>query len=319
MQIKNRFLSLEERLNRLQLKGIYLALVATTTSAAFMIPWKLASRLGEASDMVLILIVVAATFNSLSIGLRKSWNAIFMPPNRCEFILATVFAIFTIVGNELSAQAIFLLSPAVATTIMRIEAVFIAILAWLFVKEAINIRFWIAILIVSFGFYTMQPPMSLDHLAWKGALYACSASLIFSLMAVATRKYIYEIDPAKVNSLRLWMSLALWPLMYQKVPDAGQWPLMFIFYVALAGFLGPGLGRLLIMYSARYIEARIGAMVVSGAPVMALVLSIVLLNDYPNKLEMIGGGLMMFGIFVSLTGQRRREPIIKMDPVKGVD
>ncbi|SMF56674.1 DMT family transporter [Pseudobacteriovorax antillogorgiicola] len=286
-------------------KGLAFAFISAILAAGFMIPWKLAAGLGSTADMVLILVTSAALINTLTLGFQQGWRGIIAPPSKLELILSLVFAIFTVAGNQASAEAINYLSPAVVTTIMRVEVIFIALLAWLLIKEMMNIRFWIAIGVVSLGFYIMQPPLDISGEWQQGALYAASASFIFAVMAVITRKYIHRIDPTRVNSLRLWFSVLLWMPIYRDIPQFESWTSEFVLLVSFAALLGPGMGRLLVMYSAKYVEARTAAMVISSSPALALVLGIVFLDDYPGVYEILGGLMMMSGIALSLTARKK--------------
>ncbi len=284
----------------MQRKGFFFALTAMLCSAAFMVPWKLASALGTAEDMVFILCLGAAIFSSLSLYARGGRKALLAHPSRLEWGLSLLFAAFTLAGNQASAMAIHFLSPAVVTTMMRSEVVFITLLALLFLREKVHGRFWVGVLLVLLGFYVMQPTLEASDQWWQGALLAVLAALIFAVMAVLTRAYIEAIDPSRVNALRLWLSVLSWGIVYQKWPAVATWNASFVALVLAAAFLGPGLGRLAFMFSSRYLEARITAMIISSSPVMALLLAWMLMDDIPTTAEMLGGSIVVLGTSVSL-------------------
>ena len=293
-------------------KGILFALTAMLCSAAFMVPWKLAATRGSAEDMVLILCLGAAVFSTISLYFRGGKQALLAKPSRLEWGLSALFALFTIAGNQASAMAIHYLSPAVVTTIMRSEVVFITLMAWGFLGERVNLRFWAGVLLVMAGFYWMQPQMQGAQQWWHGALLAVLASLIFAVMAVMTRARIHQIDPSRVNGLRLWLSVLSWGFIYRKFPDVQQWSAPFVGLVLIAALLGPGLGRLAFMFSSRYLEARMTAMLISSSPVMALVLAWLMIDDIPSSTEVWGGAIIVLGTAVSLY-QRRQNPTVASD------
>jgi drug/metabolite transporter (DMT)-like permease len=54
------------------------------------------------------------------------------------------------------------------------------------------------------------------------------------------------------------------------------------------------------MISARYVEARLTTLANLTTPVMTLVLAFLLLSDWPQPNELLGGAIMMVGIAVPL-------------------
>ncbi|MFW7381289.1 MAG: EamA family transporter [Oligoflexus sp.] len=227
-------------------KGILLAFIASVASAGFMIPWKLAAFEGSAEDMVFILCVGAALVSTATLIGQGGFPAAFSRPSRLEFCLSILFALFTILGNQASARAIHYLAPAVVTSIMRLEVVFITLLAWYFLTERVNFAFWVGLGFVAIGFYTMQPSFEWQGDWWQGAFFGAAAALIFAIMAVVTRAYIHAINPSRVNGLRLWLAVILWFPIQQKLPAFDQWTGNFVWLVLCAAILGPGLGLLAI-------------------------------------------------------------------------
>ena len=137
-------------------------------------------------------------------------------------------------------------------------------------------------------------------MVWAGV-----ATLFFGAMAILTRKYIHQIDPVSVNALRLWLAVGFWfawngfpPELYEiTAPQAG--------YGILAAFFGPFLGRLSLMMSAKYVEARITTLVTLAAPPMTLALGYLVLSDLPSAREIGGGVIMLFGIAIPIVSWAR--------------
>lgn len=282
-------------------------LVAILCSAGFMIPWKLAAGLGGSTDMVFILCFVAAIFNTVTLFAYGGKSELFAKPTSLEWGLSALFAVFTLVGNQASAMAVKSLAPAVVTTIMRSEVVFITLLAWFFLKERVAGRFWVGVIFVVAGFWLMQPELNISNTWWHGALFAIGASLTFAVMVVITRAKIHDINPSRVNGIRLWFSVIAWFLIYRKMPSFDKWTLDFFLLVSLAAILGPCIGRLALMFSSKYLEARITAMMVCCSPVVALVLAWLIIDDVPRYSEIVGGAVIVFGTTISLIRRRRKE------------
>lgn len=289
-------------------KGVFQALIATAMAALFIIPWKLATESGSPETMVLFLVVIAAILNNIVQAFQRGPSSLFKAPSKLELILGALFAVLTLVGNYCSAQAVSFLSPALVATIMRAEVIIIAVLALFFLREHITIRFWFGVLFVLLGFYIMAPKGQ-GHEDWfRGSFFALSASFAFASMAVITRKYIQRIDVSNLNSMRLWLSVLFWFPLNPGGIDSSVFNKELLIYTGIAAFLGPCMGRLIFMNSARYIEAKIAGLAVSTAPIFALFFGIVFLSDYPSTMELLGGLVLLLGIAATIFQESTQKP-----------
>lgn len=288
--------------------GVFLAFISAVGSAIFMIPWKLAASSGpSAADMVLVLCFSAAALNTLTLCMQRRKSLKLTRVSAIEWRLSFLFAIFTIAGNWASARSIYYLAPAVVTTLMRVEILFVALIASYFLSEKINPRFWLGFVIVLAGFYMMQPSFDLRGNWWLGLLLAVIAALVFACKAVITRAYIRSIDPNIVNTLRLWIAVALWFSLQLSLPDTTKWSMEFIALVMCAAFLGPFIGRIAFMNSSRYVEVRTSALVVGISPALAVLFAWFLIDSIPSRSELLGGFLIMLGTIISLIKLKRSD------------
>ena len=208
-------------------RGVLWALGAAVGIAGWAIPWKLASAHGPASTNALLLLVFAALFNTLYTGLRPGrrralqrfdWGfaAPPWPRSPCS-------------GNLASAEAIQSLSPALLTVAQRGEIILVALLAWPVLGERPDRRFWLGALVALTGLLVVQAPFDAVDARATGLVWAGLSVVAFGGMVVITRRFIQRVDPASVNGLRLWMSVALWfawngvpPELQERQRDAGR-------------------------------------------------------------------------------------------------
>lgn len=293
-------------------RGILWALAAAAGIAGFIIPWKMASSYGaNSATNALVLLCAAAVFNSLLLIVRQLAVPRF---NRLDLAVAAGLGAFTLLGNLASALSIQLISPALMTVVQRGEVVVIALLAWPILGERIDRKFWLGVAIAAGGLLLLHDPATSGESTAVGIAWAGAATLCFGAMAVITRKFIHQIDPVSVNALRLWLSVAFWfgwngvpPELFEiTAPQAG--------YATLAAFFGPFLGRLSMMMSAKYVEARITTLTTLAAPPLALVLGYVVLSDLPTAREIQGGVIMMVGISIPILSLARSRPETVADP-----
>jgi len=268
-----------------------------------MIPWKLATLHGEPKDLVLVLLLSAAIFNTIALPLsRRSeirrWSA------KAVWI-SIGLAFVTLLGNEASAAAISRISGPLLSVLQRFEVVIVGLLAWLVLAERPSLGFWIGAALASLGVLLTQGGASAPaHVS--GILYALLAAASFAGMAVLTRRFIEDIEPMGVNALRLWLSVLCWVAYHGELPAIWRLPPTLIAYGALAALVGPFLGRLFFMYALRHVEARIAALCVLLAPPGTLALSWAILGDIPTPTEILGGAVILVGVAIPIAESGRR-------------
>ena len=266
-------------------RGVLWASASALGASAFMIPWKIATDHGEARHAVVFLLAVAALLNSVVRGL--------------------VLGILTLAGNAASAAAIDRISAPLLAALLRSEVVVVAVVAWLALREKVELSFWLGALVAGCGIFLLYGQAS-SQAQTTGMLYGFVAATSFAVMVVVTRRWIAAVDAVLVNGLRLWFSVGLWGLFYLEWPSSNELSLEFMGLVALAAFFGPFLGRLCMMWSLLYVEARVSALCVLSSPVMTLALSWLLLGEVPHRAEVLGSIVLLVGVALPLVAQARR-------------
>ncbi len=274
----------------------------------YVIPWKLANEAGDPAHSVLVLMSAAALANSaLAVGHRIAVGGIRLQSLSLDFAVASLLAVFTLLGNLASAYAAQDLSPALLNVLMRAEVMLVAVVAWLLLGEHAPRRFWLGATIAMVGLFVLQERSEGAHegaLLGAGTGMALAAAACFSALAVTTRHFIHRIDPVLVNALRLWIAVALW-FPFHAWPRPGEMPTRQIVWAVAAAMMGPFASRLCMMFSARDVEARTTTLANLTSPLMTLPLGWLLLSDLPSSHQLLGGALMLAGIAIPLLPRPR--------------
>jgi len=285
-----------------QRAGFLWALGATFGVAIFVIPWKVAAGLGPSHTNTLLLLIAAASFNSLlSFVQQKRWPRF----DRFDLAIAAALAALTLAGNLASAHAIHLLSPSLLTVMQRSEAIIVALLAWPLIGERVDRRYWLGAAVALVGLVVLSGSFHSGAFHLSGMVWAMTSALCFGAMAVLTRKYIHRFDAVSVNALRLWVAIAMWFAWYGLPESLGEIHVEQAFYVSLAAIAGPFLGRLSMMKSAEHLEARYTSLTLLAAPPLTVLLGYALLDDLPSAREGLGGAIMLLGIAIPVLGFAR--------------
>ncbi len=279
------------------------ALGAVVGVAGFAVPWKLAASVGERGTNTLLLLLTAAGLNALLslVQARRTGRAL-PRPSGFELRLASLLALLTLVGNLASAEAIRSLSSAQLNVVLRAEVVIAALIAWPLLGERVEPRFWIGAAIAGAGFALQQSPGAWSGFEGTGLAWALGATLLFSAMAVITRRHIHGIDPVAVNGLRLWISVGLWFGLHGWPDSLSRITALQASYAAVAALFGPFAGRLCMMLASRDLEIRFVTLFLLISPVLTLALAFVVLDEWPETRALWGGAVMLFGIAIPLLG-----------------
>ena len=281
-------------------RGVMWSLVSAFWVALFIVPWKLAAEVGSGRINVLLLVISAAVFNSVPAG-KASRASVAAPLTGFRlWWLAIRLALCTLLGNWLSAQAVARVSPPVFSVVLRSEALWVALLGLIFLREAVDRLFWVGLLALGAGLWLLQDAPAGVTATTEGVLYGVAAASSFAVMAVLVRKHIAGINPRQLNALRLWCAVGCWFLMngFPAELSTISWPLMG--YVALAALFGPTLSRLCVMMSARYVPAWLTSLVSQTSPVFTLLLTLLWGAGLPSERELWGGILVLSGVVLPL-------------------
>lgn len=286
-------------------KGVAWALLASWLGAAFIVPWKLAAAHGPPHVLVVVMLAVGAVFSSAAAGVARRRAALRL--DRLSIWVAVVLAVLTFTGNLASATAAGLISGPLLSVMLRTEVFVVAVLAWFLLGEKLDGGFVVGAFVAAFGLWVVNTPENVEIAADRwGLVCGVLAAASFAGMGVLTRKVIERIDVAWVNALRLWLSLALTLAAFGGGLSLGSTSGLAVAYAGIAAVLGPSLARLCLMHSARYMEARLTALVVLTSPVWTLLLCWVVLGDWPASHEILGGAIMLLGVAFALALRRVR-------------
>ena len=204
-------------------------------------------------------------------------------------------------------------SPTMLTLLQRSEIIITMLLSWLFLKEIITARVWLAVVVIIAGIIVMKlNSLSFELNEWSAIIWAISAAFSFSVMQVLAKSIIHEINPQVLNVSRLAFALViLWSL---EEVRSGVAVLEFIEWqwLALAAFCGPFVGRLSLNYALRYFTISKIVIIGSFSPVVTLIFELLVFGTLINGYEAFGGTIMLAGIlWVFLPGLRRSVKLVK--------
>ncbi|MCP4434731.1 MAG: DMT family transporter [Actinomycetia bacterium] len=313
--------------------GLLLAFGAAVGSAMGVIPYKVATDRAEPEYVVVALLVSAAilnTFGSIfsairgndrepvdSVGGLAEVDVEAADPLRTEqpamaratsmqltIGVGILLGLIAAVANWTASEAITRLEVSIAQLLIQMQVLFAALLARIWLGEKVGRRFLGGALLALLGLAVMQGVGGAS--AGVAVLWGLGSAACFGSMQVITRRWIERIHPVVVNALRLWIAAAIVALVPGALVGAMGLPIAVIGLAAAAAACGPFLGRLMMMHSAHFIPAATSTLMGLFAPVLALGFGWMLLSELPSGTELLGGALVVAGMFVAVSGRARR-------------
>ncbi|OYR57345.1 DMT family transporter [Halorubrum halodurans] len=201
-------------------------------------------------------------------------------------------------------------SVAASVTLVQAQPVFVALGAWLLLRERVTRRIAVGIGIAVGGIATMSfgdflggvlvgpAPLYGNALALIGAVTAAGYVLAGRSLRQRLALVPYVVVVYGVCTLSL---LAF--VLAQGHPLSGYPAREWAVFVGLA--IGPGLfGHTVVNWALGYLESSVVSVSLLGEPVGATLLALVLLGEAPTRFTVVGGAVVLSGIYLTTTGSR---------------
>ena len=276
-----------------QKKGIFFALLAVIGGGLFAIPYRLSLETVSPLPVIWGLFLCAFLFSLPGAWLARhqtkfSWKI-------AGITLATSLA--GVLGNYSICQALNQASPTLMVLLMRSEVIIAMILGWMFLKEFVTLRIFVAVVLIIIGILVMKlDSLIFEMKEWSSILWSISAAFGFASMQVLAKSIIHEINPQVLNVFRLAIGLLLlWCVEEVRI----EIPVLNIsgwIWIAMAAFCGPFWARLAFTYTLRYLTISKANIIVSFAPVMTLLFEFLVFGTLISRLEILGGVIMLAAI-----------------------
>jgi len=297
-----------------QIKGLCFALLAMMGGGLYAIPYRLSL------DTVAPLPVIWGVFLwAFLFSIPGAWFA--RHQNKFSWKIAGITlatSLAGLLGNYAICQALSQASPTLMVLVSRIEIIFAMLLSWMFLKELVSIRIWMAVIVIVGGIIVMKmDSLSFELKVWSSFLWAVTAAFSFASMQVMAKSIIHVINPQVLNVSRLAVALViLWSLTEVRsgVADlqSSEWK-----WLALAAFCGPFMGRVSYTYALRYLSVSKVVIINSFSPVTTFLFELLVFGTLISSYEALGGTIMLAGIlWVYLPGLRRNSSNSTVNVVK---
>ena len=218
-------------------------------------------------------------------------------------MLMLALTLSLLLGNFLISHALQFAAPALVHVIHRVELIFTAIFATLFLRESLNRWTLIAIVLVFLGVALMRwgDGVASSGVSWLVLLLVVGSSACFAIAPIFSKLLLRQgYSPQSINSLRLFgncVILALLPATFQQFLAL---PFEAMLYAALAGCCGPCFGRLCHTYAIKFIDVSSVSLVAMSATVLTFVVQFFVYALVPSWSELFGAVVVTFAVALTV-------------------
>ena len=199
-------------------------------------------------------------------------------------------------------------SVAASVTLVQAQPVFVALGAWLLLSERVTRRVAVGITVAVGGMAVMSlGDLVGGVLVGPNPLYGNSLALFGAVMAAG---YVLA-----GRSLRQRLALVPYVVVVYGVCTVSLLAIVIIEGHPLTGYptrewlvfaglaIGPGLfGHIVINWALAHVDSSVVSVSLLGEPVGATILAFILLSEVPTTFTVVGGGVVLAGIYVTTTG-----------------
>jgi len=275
-------------------KGLVLSALAALLAACYLIPYKAAASLAGPDALALPMLLCAAVLNSLALAPRLRGHRARL--NRTSLWAALALGACSALGNEAAAQALGLIDPGLASSVLRVQVLLVAAGGWFFLRERVPLALWGGAGVAMLGFVLLRVDLGGPRPALVGLLWVLVAAVSFGVMQLIVRKSVDRIDHLLVNGLRLWLAAGLLACVPGRAADLVAVDGHLWVLLGLAAAFGPVASRLFLMASLRHVTAAMSTLMMFLSPVTAFLAGGLVLGVWPGAAELLGAGIILAGV-----------------------
>lgn len=226
-----------------------------------------------------------------------------LPDNRDWFSFIQLGVVLFINMTALS-YGMLTITAGETNLIVSTSQLFQVLLAWLFLKERISLRFLIGLFCCFSGIFIIAFQNSIGSGVNLGILFVLLAAITNAIYFISQKPLLKKYKPIEVISYAVWMAtLMTLPFgrnVIEVIPNASIDSTITAIYIGIATLIA----NLCWTKTLSNIEASRAATFLYAVPVSTIIIGFLWLNELPSLLSCIGGAVIFGGIIISnMTGQ----------------
>lgn len=288
--------------------ALWLAVLANALWSGSYVAGKVAQQHVSTIELNFARFLIAALFLAPIVWLQRDklrlgWR---------DWLLVTALGLTEVLNKFYQFYGLTLTSASDAALLIVSESIFIALLAWLILRERLTPSTAASLAVGFLGVYiVVEGGLVSPRLSGAfGDLLILLAIFVESFYTIIGKDLLRRHDPMLITALALLINFGVWtPAAAWDVASHG-WPVLTP--ASWAAILYLGIAATVISYSLwfvllRHVDAAIAAPTLFIQPFLGTVIAALLLRERPSPATLAGGALIMAGVCLGM--QARRRPI----------
>ncbi|AYN03782.1 MULTISPECIES: DMT family transporter [unclassified Flavobacterium] len=224
--------------------------------------------------------------------------------NTKELLILLLLGLF----YALSAEFLFLgydyLSPGIASTILFVYPVIVALTMFFFFKERINKLTIISLFITICGVFALSTKGSAFNINFIGLVVTLTSALFYALYIIVVNKAKIKASSIKITFYSLLFSSLYYLCKVLLFNESMALPdVMFFLEIVVFALVTTVLSMSTLVYAIKTIGSTATSIMGALEPVVAVAVSVILFNENLTMSLILGGCLIISGVIINIVSE----------------
>jgi drug/metabolite transporter (DMT)-like permease len=224
--------------------------------------------------------------------------------NRTELFILVLLGIF----YALSAEFLFLgydyLSPGIASTMLFVYPVIVALTMFFFFKERINKLTIVSLFITMCGVFALSTKGSTFNINFIGLVVTLTSALFYALYIIVVNKAKIKASSIKITFYSLLFSSLYYLCKVLLFNESMALPdVRFFLEIVVFALVTTVLSMSTLVYAIKTIGSTATSIMGALEPVVAVAVSVILFNENLTMSLILGGCLIISGVIINIISE----------------
>lgn len=231
--------------------------------------------------------------------------------NRSEFLILVLLGLFYAVSAEFLFMGYDYLSPGIASTILFVYPVMVALMMTFFFKEKITVLTILSLVITIAGVIALSAKDGALDINLPGLLITLGSAAFYAMYIVVVNKAKISASGFKITFYSLLFSSVFYGLKTLIMKESLLIPNVELFFNFTAfAFVTTVLSMSALVYAIKSIGSTPTSILGALEPVMAVSVSVVLFHEILTSSLMIGIALILTGVIINIISESVKEKAV---------
>ncbi|MNJ83416.1 putative inner membrane transporter YedA [compost metagenome] len=287
----------------MKLKGYLLALVSAVSYGLiplFILPIK---ALNFPLDTTLFYrFLISALFLLLFLLYKRESLRI----NKTEFLILLVLGLLYALSSDFLFIGYDLLTPGIASTVLFVYPVFVALILALFFKEKIT-RFTLIALVVTFsGIVVLSTNGSEFNINFLGLLVCVLCALFYAVYMVIVNKAKLNVSGTKITFYSLLFSSVYYLIKTLSLGGSLEASPSLFLHISIFALVTTVFSITALIYAIQYIGSTPTSIMGALEPVVAVIISVCCFGEFLSWNLILGVILILAGVLINMVFDRNK-------------